>query len=1410
MKTKFNRLGIIWLFAIQFIAIWAVFANTIFSNNAFQSVWANTGNIAVVSYESERYNDTWYFIFWNTPETGNYTLKLSDDENTLTCHEKLKWYYVNPFWWSGRIWPLHSGTLETLSENDSNFLWLNISGWLFTSCTDEWIDPYAVFWYLEYTYASWSDSSKTENYKIWAWISWLNTENPSFENKLFLIGWWNGSDLSASGWIFDSVSLTGLVTPYSGGNFSEPRPSYLWDQSIGFEFLAPAYQSWDNLWYTTSGTIKIKLSGVTWYHWQLSWDLIQALSWNFATSSFETDVSLTNSTWNKTVEYSVYFEDEFISSTNYQINLIQEEWWNDPTPGTESWSILCTWDWPTPSQISTGGQAEFSISCSGVGEITWNINESSFVISGYNWWHLDIVNRSHANEKTIKFTAWSETWNAQIIFKENIICLTLTNNTDSANTCNESVISNMLQISWSNGSWDSWNWSGNDSWNWSGNDSWNWSGNDSWNWSGNDSWNWSGNDSWNWSGNDSWNWSGNDSWNWSGNDSWNWTETWEIPSIDITQPTIWWSQSKTVKATATNYSWFKYVVTNSTTCTGSTDFLNANDYNGNNIFLDESYNNKYICFKARNSFWTKYAGSNKIENIDSTRPVCTWWDPSKLELHVWETGSITLTCVDTWSKISGSSLSYSDLLSSNQILTLSNPIVWGDSNNRTFSFIYHADAIWNTTIWIWNNKVFDNAWNSNQSASSHVISVVAEDETWHNSASCERLIQFIQTPYSSWTQSNTVEVELFCWSTWRWEFSTTNVWVDVWDGTEFENGHLLLTTTWESFNGQYVCVYAQTWERVETGCTNYPFMVDAFNPNVDLLSPNNWASFESWDSVTLSRSGSDLTSWISWYVLEISKPNGTDIVKQFSENTTSTWIIMDVAWRWYRSVSAYDQAERTGTKTRFFNVTYSGNSNTGNNNGTGNDGSWTVETWFYLISPALFDRISLWTNIRFRWQAWESNSWYEISVEKIWWDLIYSGFTTGTTIVVDSWYFSTWAYSRSVKDISTETTKTISMFYVVNVDNLPDLKVDNFEFDEIRNADINEYYKSNGVIINWLEDWWYSFAYLKNNKWALFINGEFVWTQWFVTNEDRVRIELLSSSWYSTTVSATLIIGSGDNLVSGDFNVTTKDWINGWDDPLLTPFQRLWWMIFVDSLVEMYQNDPAKLATFLSTFMQLLQDKSDYYAQEILDAQADWNEELANEYKTYKNAIDFLYTIVAYRYDHIDVEDRTVYIAPNGKQYLVEYDEERMAYTSPDFARVKYFPTWELFTNHIDMNNPAVWKWWIVGNVITTHNGKIYTIYETNWKWTSSNFKTAKYFDTKEDIINHILANNPASNWNHTVDPDFEQVTYTAPNGKVYKIFKTSSKWNNPNMYSSYNFVDAKYFTSLEAAKKFISQNNKK
>jgi hypothetical protein len=50
-------------------------------------------------------------------------------------------------------------------------------------------------------------------------------------------------------------------------------------------------------------------------------------------------------------------------------------------------------------------------------------------------------------------------------------------------------------------------------------------------------------------------------------------------------------------------------------------------------------------------------------------------------------------------------------------------------------------------------------------------------------------------------------------------------------------------------------------------------------------------------------------------------------------------------------------------------------------------------------------------------------------------------------------------------------------------------------------------------------------------------------------------------------------------------------------------------------------------------------------------------------------------------------ESTNTYIAPNGKQYIVEYNDDRLAYTSPNFMYEKYFPTWETFTAHIDINN---------------------------------------------------------------------------------------------------------------------------
>jgi hypothetical protein len=84
-----------------------------------------------------------------------------------------------------------------------------------------------------------------------------------------------------------------------------------------------------------------------------------------------------------------------------------------------------------------------------------------------------------------------------------------------------------------------------------------------------------------------------------------------------------------------------------------------------------------------------------------------------------------------------------------------------------------------------------------------------------------------------------------------------------------------------------------------------------------------------------------------------------------------------------------------------------------------------------------------------------------------------------------------------------------------------------------------------------------------------------------------------------------------------------------------------------------------------------------------------------------------------------------------------------------------------------------------------------------------------RYFDTRDQIIEYIDINNPSATWNHKLDTSFTTVQVTAPNGKKYSIFKTSSAWANANMYSSFGFVTPKYFKSLQSAKDHIAMYNR-
>jgi len=253
--------------------------------------------------------------------------------------------------------------------------------------------------------------------------------------------------------------------------------------------------------------------------------------------------------------------------------------------------------------------------------------------------------------------------------------------------------------------------------------------------------------------------------------------------------------------------------------------------------------------------------------------------------------------------------------------------------------------------------------------------------------------------------------------------------------------------------------------------------------------------------------------------------------------------------------------------------------------------------------------------------------------------------------------------------------------------------------------------------------------------------------------------------------------------------------------------QKLQAIALLENLAEMYDGNIEKLSQFLTTFKAVLKDKSDVLSDEISDTN---DEDELTSLWWQKASVDYLYYIVWNYLDDIPHTSTSAYIAPNGKQYLAEYDENRLAYTSPDFMYEKWFPTWELFVSHININNPGNYHAWNnIWEAVVAPNDKLYHVYQINWKRVSDEFIYMKYFDTREQIVDYIFVNNPSATWNHKIDTSFDSVGFTAPNGKQYTIFKTSSQWENPNMYSSFRFVAAKYFPNLQAVKDHITMYNK-
>jgi hypothetical protein len=115
-----------------------------------------------------------------------------------------------------------------------------------------------------------------------------------------------------------------------------------------------------------------------------------------------------------------------------------------------------------------------------------------------------------------------------------------------------------------------------------------------------------------------------------------------------------------------------------------------------------------------------------------------------------------------------------------------------------------------------------------------------------------------------------------------------------------------------------------------------------------------------------------------------------------------------------------------------------------------------------------------------------------------------------------------------------------------------------------------------------------------------------------------------------------------------------------------------------------------------------------------------------------------------------------------------------------------YFVNRETLIRHIDYYNPGDCHINTYGDSSRSNNrnnpnehiapnGKIYTIQGSDGAYTCAEFLTPKYFNSLDGLTRYVDSQNPAKEiWNHQVDTTFTPITYMAPNGKEYKIYKTN------------------------------------
>ncbi len=308
---------------------------------------------------------------------------------------------------------------------------------------------------------------------------------------------------------------------------------------------------------------------------------------------------------------------------------------------------------------------------------------------------------------------------------------------------------------------------------------------------------------------------------------------------------------------------------------------------------------------------------------------------------------------------------------------------------------------------------------------------------------------------------------------------------------------------------------------------------------------------------------------------------------------------------------------------------------------------------------------------------------------------------------------------------------------------IEDKSPDSFSLTKKLDAGLNKEYKSDIITVSWLTTGTKVSASVDAG--VLIINGSASGTGGLVQNGDKVQIALYSSQDYNDLTAWMLTIGdkySTFKIATITENGSSSSSSNWYTITELSTTQKLHISLIYNALSELYSS--TKQEDFMLSMKYLVKDKISQMTTDGKDTQS-------------IETMKYLYNLINRDFawegssSSSNSSSSNSYIAPNGKEYTIKFVSGD-GYTSTKFVKAKYFDTRDEIETYIDKNNPK--SVYVGGDYAidqsrssspyTAPNGKVYNFFKTTtWKYGSNNFASAKLFDNIDTMKKHISVNNP-------------------------------------------------------------------